>query len=59
MAISSFERRNPTEALIERFGEIIDEGARAMDAEQLGESETKFVDIIDRAVAKKRHRETK
>ena len=46
------------EALLEKFSEIIDEGAKTMDAEQLRESEKKFVAAIDRAVANKRRRGT-
>ena len=46
------------DALIDRFGEIIETGAQKMDAEQLRESEKKFNDAIDRAVANKRRRGT-
>jgi len=58
MATSPLKQKNPMDALLEKFSEIIDEGAKAMDAEQLRESEKKFVAAIDRAVANKRRRET-
>ncbi len=58
MATSPLKQKNPMEALLERFGKIIDDGAKTMDAKQLRESEKKFNEVIDRAVAKKRRRET-
>jgi hypothetical protein len=58
MATSPLKRKNPMEALLERFGKIIDDGAKTMDAEQLRESEKKFNEAIDRAVANKQRRET-
>jgi hypothetical protein len=58
MATSPLKQKNPMEALLERFGKIIDDGAKTMDAEQLRESEKQFNEVIDRAVANKRHRET-
>ena len=45
-------------ALVDRFNEIIETGAQKMDAAQLRESEKKFNDAIDRAVANKQRRET-
>jgi hypothetical protein len=51
-------KKSAADALIDRFSEIIETGARKMDAEQLRESEKKFNDAIDRAVANKRRRET-
>jgi hypothetical protein len=47
------------ESLLETFKEVIDSGARKMDDAQLRESEKKFNDAVDRAVAgRKRRRET-
>jgi hypothetical protein len=53
MAASALKKKNPMEALVERFGEIIDQGAKTMNAGQLRESENSFSEIIDRAVARK------
>jgi hypothetical protein len=58
MATSPIKKNNATDSLIDRFNEIIDAGAQKMDAEQLRESEKKFNDAIDRAVANKQRRET-
>ena len=58
MATSPLKRKNPMDALLERFDKIIDDGATKMDAEQLRESEKKFNEAIDHAVANKRRRET-
>jgi hypothetical protein len=58
MATSPLKQKNPMEALLERFGKIIDDGAKTMDAEQLRESEKKFNQAIDRAVANKQRRGT-
>ncbi len=51
-------KKSAADALIDRFSEIIETGAQKMNAEQLRESEKKFNDAIDRAVANKRRRET-
>lgn len=51
-------KKSAADALIYRFSEIIEMGAQKMNAEQLRESEKKFNDAIDRAVANKRRRET-
>jgi hypothetical protein len=58
MATSPLKPKNPMDALLEKFGEIIDEGAKTMDSKELRESEKKFVAAIDHAVAKKQRRET-
>ncbi|MFZ3266476.1 MAG: hypothetical protein WA172_20910 [Terriglobales bacterium] len=51
-------KKSAADALIDRFSEVIETGAKKMDAEQLRASEKKFNDAIDRAVANKRRRET-
>jgi hypothetical protein len=51
-------KKSATDAFIDRFSEIIETGARKMDTGQLRDSEKKFNDAIDRAVANKRRRET-
>lgn len=51
-------KKSAADALIDRFSEIIEMGAQKMNAEQRRESEKKFNDAIDRAVANKRRRET-
>ena len=56
--LKKLRKKSATDALIGRFGEIIETGAQKMDAEQLRESEKKFNDAIDRAVAKKQRRGT-
>ena len=58
MATSPLKQKNPMEALLERFGKIIDDGSKTMDAEQLRESEKKFNQAIDRDVANKQRRGT-
>lgn len=45
--------------LLDSFGEVIDSGAKKMDASELQESEKKFNEIADRVAAgRKRRRET-
>jgi hypothetical protein len=56
--LKKLRKKSAADALIDRFGEILETGAQKMDAEHLRESEKKFNDAIDRAVAKKRRRET-
>jgi hypothetical protein len=56
--LKKLRKKSATDALIDRFGEIVENGAQKMDAEQLRESEKKFNDAIDRAVANKRRRGT-
>lgn len=51
-------KKSAEDALLDRFNEIIETGAQKMDAGQLRESEKKFNDAIDRAVANKPRRET-
>jgi hypothetical protein len=51
-------KKSAADALVDGFGEIIETGARKMNAEQLRDSEKKFNDAIDRAVANKQRRET-
>jgi hypothetical protein len=51
-------KKSAADALLDRFSEIIEAGAKKMDAEQLRESEKKFNDAIDHAVANKRRCET-
>jgi L-lactate utilization protein LutC len=51
-------KKNAVDALLDRFSEIIETGAQKMNAEQLQESERKFNDAIDRAVANKQRRGT-
>lgn len=58
MATSPLKKKNPMDSLLDRFSEIIETGAEKMDTEQLRESEKKFDDAIDRAVANKQRRET-
>jgi len=58
MATSPLKEKNAMDSLLERFGEIIETGAKDMNAEQLRKSEKKFNDAIDGAVANKRRRET-
>lgn len=58
MVTTPLKRKNPMEALVERFSKIVGEGAKTMGAEQLRESEKKLIEVIDRAVDRKRRRET-
>jgi hypothetical protein len=51
-------KKSAADEFIDRFSEIIETGARKMDTELLRESEKKFNDAIDRAVANKQRRET-
>ena len=51
-------KKSAADALVDRFNEIIETGAQKMNAAQLRESEKKFNDAIDRAVANKQRRET-
>ena len=55
--LKKLRKKSAADALIDRFGEIIETGARKMDAKQLRDSEEKFNDAIDRAVASKQRRE--
>ena len=52
------KKKSAADALLDRFSDIIEAGARKMNDKQLRESEKKFNDAIDRAVANKRRRET-
>jgi len=58
MATLPLKKKNAVDTLLEHFGEVIDTGAKKMNAEQLRKSERKFNSAIDRAVANKRRRET-
>ena len=58
MATSPLKKKSAMDSFVERFSEIIETGAQKMDAEQLRESEKKFNDAIDRAVANKQRRGT-
>ena len=59
MAPSGIKRKSATDELLDSFGEVIDSGAKKMDADELRESEKKFNEIADRAAAsRKRRRET-
>jgi hypothetical protein len=51
-------KKNAVDALLDRFSAIIETGAQKMNAEELRESEKKFNDAIDRAVANKQRRGT-
>ena len=55
--LKKLRKKNAADALIERFSEIMETGAQKMDAAQLRESEKKFNNAIDRAVANKQRRE--
>jgi hypothetical protein len=56
--LKKLRKKSAADALIDRFSEMIETGTQKMNAEQLRESEKKFNDAIDRAVANKRRRET-
>jgi hypothetical protein len=56
--LKKLRKKSALDAFVDRFGEIIESGAQKMNAEQLRESEKKFNEAIDRAVARKRRRET-
>jgi len=64
MATSSVKQKSATQQtamdkLLDSFGEVIDSGAENMSPRELRESEKKFNQIVDRAVAaRKRRRET-
>jgi len=56
---SATKQKSAMDTLLETFGEIIDSGAEKMSPAELRESEKRFNEIIDRAVAaRKRRRET-
>ena len=56
---SSAKEKSAMDSLLETFGEIIDSGARNMNKSELKDSEKKFSDVVDRAVAaRKPRRET-
>jgi hypothetical protein len=56
--LKKLRKKSAADALLDRFSGIIETGAQKMDAKQLRESEKKFNDAIDRAVARKQRRET-
>ena len=56
--LKKLRKKSAADELTDRFREIIETGAQKMDAKQRRESEKKFNDAIDRAVANKRRRET-
>lgn len=59
MKSSKTQPQDATEALLETVGEHIDEGAKKMNRKELRESEKRFNDVLDRAVAaRKSRRET-
>jgi hypothetical protein len=58
MATSPAKEKNAMKSLLDCLDEVIDKGAEKMDAEQLRKSEKRFNDVVDRAVANKRRRET-
>jgi hypothetical protein len=58
MASSRPKSKTAMQSLLDSFGEIIETGAKKMDAKQLQESEEKFNAAIDRAVSHKQRRET-
>ena len=59
IAPSSVRQKLPMDELLDSFGEVIDFGAKKMDASELKESEKKFNEIADRVAAgRKRRRET-
>ena len=59
MATSSAKQKSAMTKLLDSFAEIIDSGAKKMNARELRESEKKFNAALDRAVAaRKRRRET-
>lgn len=56
---STGKKKSAMDDLLKSFGEVIDSGAKKMDAAQLRESEKRFNEIADRAAgARKRRRET-
>jgi hypothetical protein len=59
MATSPIKQKTAMDKLLGSFGEIIESGAEKMNSKQLTDSEKKFNAAIDRAVARKRRRETK
>ncbi len=59
MASSTVKQKSAMDELLDSFGEVIDSGAKKMDSLELRESEKRFNEIADRAVAsRKRRRET-
>ena len=59
MASSALKRKSAMDELVDRFGEVIDSGAKKMNDDELRQSEKKFNEIADRvAASRKRRRET-
>jgi hypothetical protein len=59
MASSATKQKSAMDELLDSFGEVIDSGAEKMNPSELHESEKRFNEIVDRAVAsRKRRRET-
>lgn len=58
MATSQDKPKAAMESLLDCFAEIIETGAKKMDAKQLEASEENFDAAIDRAVSHKQRRET-
>jgi len=55
----SAAQKSAMDKLLDSFAEVIDSGAEKMSPRELRESEKKFNEIVDRAVAaRKRRRET-
>jgi hypothetical protein len=54
--LKKLKKQSATDALVERFSQIIETGAREMGAKQLRESEKKFNDAIDSTNPRKRSR---
>jgi hypothetical protein len=59
MATSPVDDKSAMGSLLETFGEVIDVGAESMNEAELRDSERKFNEAVDRAVAvRKQPRET-
>ena len=58
MATTRPKSKTAMESLLDSFGEIIESGAKKMDAKELEASEEKFDAAIDRSASHKPRRET-
>jgi hypothetical protein len=53
MATAPNKPKSALDSLLDAFAEVIDEGAKKMNDAELSDSEKKFSDAVDRAVARK------
>jgi len=58
MATAPNKPKSAMDSLLDTFAEVIDDGAKRMNDTELSDSEKKFNDAVDRAVAHKPRPET-